>query len=723
VSPVPDKPSSAYSDLAKREGVAGDYIDAWHNRHSVPSETQEAVLRAMGHDDPVRSLDELSRSPWNRIIEAVMVIQAEAQPSSIPVYFPLNESNEPDTSVTCTITDETGTSFTEKHDHITVAEARTIDEVRHVRVDIPNRTDRPPGYYQLEIQVETHDCRKTGTMRLIVTPAQCHIPQERCWGITLSLYSLRSQKNWGIGDLGDLRELIRWAANELGAGFVGISPLHAITNKGTSGISPYLPLSRLYHNFIYLDMESVLSESDEGRELLSSAEVIDETARLRSLELIDYEAVAFLKYRALKTSYNAFITHHLMPGSPEAESFKAYIKDQGRPLDNFATFMAIGEQKGFDSRAEDWSEMSSPETEAVNLFRQGHAGDIQFHKYVQWLIDRQLHEVSQASQHMSVGLYTDLAVGSAPGGSDAWSNPDVFVKGVDTGVPPDSFNNNGQNWSFPPLSPERLRETGYEAFIQTIRHNLTHAGALRIDHALGLFRLFWIPEGTPSIEGTYVQYPSEELLGIIALESMRHRALIIAEDLGTIGDEVREGLRRYGMLSYRLLYFERDRHPMRYRLPHEYRDMAITAVNTHDLPTLAGFWEAHDIDVRSGLGLSGSAQDEESEREFRRETIGHMLDALREALPGDVPDGTPPVDDKMMLAIHRFLAMTPSRLVAVSLDDALGQKDQQNLPGVIEAHPNWRRKYPIVLEEVFRSGLLQALAGIFQASGRANENL
>jgi 4-alpha-glucanotransferase len=333
-----------------------------------------------------------------------------------------------------------------------------------------------------------------------------------------------------------------------------------------------------------------------------------------------------------------------------------------------------------------------------------------------------MREVARALEAAPVGLYQDLAVGSSESGSDAWGSPGVFAFGLDVGAPPDAFNLGGQNWGFPPLNPIALRESGYELFIQTIRKNLRYAGALRIDHALGLFRLFVIPKGAEARHGAYLRFPTDEMLKIIALESVRARAAVIAEDLGTIGPEVREGLLAHCMLTYRLFYFERHwDDDLSFRAPEEYPELAFAAVTTHDLPTLRGYWSAHDVEVRNSLGMYPTEDAREKDIWQRGVDRQLMLDALRPLLPEDFPasaEEVPEMTEDLLLAIHRHLARTPARMVAVSFDDTLSVLDQQNMPGTIDTHPNWRQKLPISITDIPRTNIPYALARIFRDENR-----
>lgn len=713
-------------ELSGLLGIEPHYYDNWGHKHVTSLKTKKALLRAMGIEDVQDALRQMKLKPWDRLMEPVTVVSEIEQPPVIPLYFPLPDGREKDVVLSYSIEDESGNIQEHLLEGVTPAATRDIEGVRFVKVEIHNETGRPPGYYSLRVKCSTPGGEHTGSMKLIVAPRKCHCPSGRTWGISTNLYSLRSRRNWGCGDLSDLRAFVRWTGKELGGGFVGINPLHAIPNRMPYGISPYSPTSRLFRNFIYLDMQSVLENSGEGRRLLEDPEFKARLEDLRGRDLIDYENVASLKLDALKTVFEDFKTNHIDKDTSEAEDFKAYVKSRGKALEDFATFMALEEHLRMENqglyRWQDWpEEYQDPEAPAVIEFREDYASNVMFYQFIQWLIKKQLQEVSDLAGDMPVGLYNDLAVGSSGEGSEAWSFKDVFAFGVTAGAPPDAFNMNGQDWGFPPFIPGALRESGYELIIKTIRHNLQHAGALRIDHALGLFRLFWIPEGMTPHEGTYVRYPYEDLLGIIALESVRNQCVIIAEDLGTIGEEVRDAIYRFGMLSYRLFYFERDWPNRTFLPPEAYPGMALTAVTTHDLPTLNGYWAGRDIEVKEKLNLYPDESAHLNDIETRNQDKQLMLNALKDFLPeGISPEAEPAstMTPELCLSIHKFLAQTSCLMVAVSLDDIMAVKDQQNMPGTIDQHPNWRQKAPVGLVELFRSRQARELARMFKQEKR-----
>jgi (1->4)-alpha-D-glucan 1-alpha-D-glucosylmutase len=455
---------------------------------------------------------------------------------------------------------------------------------------------------------------------------------------------------------------------------------------------------------------------------------------LREAEHVDYDRAAVLKEEALRLAYGRF---KQSPGL--VDEFDKYARSEGNGLRLHALYMALADHFRLKrTGGENWlrwpAEFKNPGSPEVAEFAGSHEDDIGFHMFIQWAIERQLAEASRAASDMAVGLYFDLAVGSGGGGSDTWAYRDVFGMELDTGAPPDDFNPMGQNWMFPPLMPSKLRESGYEVFMRTIRANMGNSGALRIDHALGLFRLFMIPKGSPASEGTYVRYPAEEMLSIIALESRLNGALVVAEDLGLVTEEARSGFQSRGMLSYRLLYFERDWASGGFFPAETYPPQALAAVTTHDLPTLRGWLNARDIAYRQSLGMYHDAAELEIALQSREADKARLLEAVapyREAASGagEVLLKHPHVhadDEAISLSAHAMLASTPCAMVSVTLDDLLGAIEQQNIPGTIHEHPNWRRKAGALIEDFRLEGSrarasAMALAGIFASAGRTPE--
>lgn len=713
-------------ELSMLCGIVPEYYDIKGNLHRTSFDTKKAILSSIGID--VRSPDSLKQEikkrrfgPWLTIIEPVYVLSINT-PVRIPIYLPLNNT-QGEVSVDISIFDEAGY----KREFKVICNNRVIDESiidgkRYVKIEFVDNFNYLSGYYDLEIVLHHYDGNLDGLKKrakLILSPDSAYIPKglKKYLGLSVNLYSLRSKRNTGIGDFGDLEILIKWFSS-IGGHLIGINPLHAISNTMPFGISPYSPLSRLYKNFIYLDMNEI--GIDNKRDLIS---------KLRRSRLIDYEKVAFLKLTVLRRSFERFLTDQYERDTGIVKDFKVFLKEEGKILELFATYMALSERFG----SYDWQvwpkEYHEPDSAAVRSFITANKENILFYQYVQWLIDRQHSKVSEVAKNggMPIGLYHDLAIGSLRGSYDVWCNKSLYALNMDVGAPPDDFSPDGQNWGFPPLIPDRLRESGYDLFIRTIRQNMRYAGALRIDHALGIFRLFWIPRGMGPKDGAYVRYPYEDLLGIIALESMRNKTVVVAEDLGTIGENVRENLMRFKMLSYRLFYFERNYPNPDFLPPSQYPELALSTVTTHDLPTLYGYWIGRDIEERKRLGKYPDDLIYQRELIERKRDRSLIVEALKRE--GIVPyDFEVPQEmtEELCLAIYKYLMKTQSMVVLVSLDDILGSIDQQNMPGVTEDYPNWRQKIGITIEEIMKkdSRLVKLIHSLFNTiSDNANNRV
>ncbi len=701
MKPEMERLINALSDMA---GIVPFYYDIWGERHETSLETKGKILFSMGYDaeneEALREAVIKKRTP--SFLEPVYVIRTEEK-KNITFHLPyLGEAG-----FRVGLKDEAGGS--EGFESSLRPEGqverggqtygRYLFEIGH---------ELAPGYYGLSAEVRYKGEKLSGTARLIITPGACYIPEDydKTWGMVLALYSLRSGRNWGIGDLTDLENAAKWIGG-LGGDFAGVLPLHALPLPG--GISPYSPVSRLYSNFIYIDIEAVPEfQAIKGRTDWKRI------SALRNTEFVDYPGVYAVKEDALRGMFSHFYEEHYKKGSGRVREFEAWLGREGQSLLDYATFTALSEI--YKTGWMDWPEgYKNPHGKAVEEFREKNPERVLLYAYAQWLFESQLEKADMAAgkSGMRLGLYFDLAIGSLGGGADAWGFRDQFAIGSDAGAPPDNFSLAGQNWGFPPLVPDRLRESGYELFIKTIRKNLEHGGMLRIDHALSLFRLFWIPEGSKPADGTYVNYPSEDLLGIVALESQRRKAVIVAEDLGTIPPEVRRALAGYRMLSYRLFYYERKYPAPDLVAPEDYPHSAFCAITTHDLPTICGFWEGRDIAEKKSLSLYPSEESYNKEIEARERDRRLIMETLKKEglLPADYlkPER---MDRELMLAIYGYLARTPALTVGVSLDDWLGVAGQQNMPGTAGGHPNWRRKSPQLVEEFTRGG--QALSALFR---------
>lgn len=599
---------SSLDTLAHRIGIEEGYQDIWGKKHPTSAKTKEAILSALGVEADFTC-------PEIYVIEAGKPCETilNGQPTALP---PL-----------------------------------------------------PIGYHHWPAGDEE--------ALLIAAPPRCWLPPEleagkRLWGVSTQLYGLRSTRNCGIGDFGDLMELAKGTAR-MGADVLGVNPLHASYPCNPHEYSPYSPSNREFLNYLYIDLSQ-----------LEGIGEIDAKA-LRHHSLIDYPAVARVKKAALERAYAHFRRH----GNRDA--FEAFKHQQGEALRRHAAFDALSEHFCGAGWYGEWpSPYQRPDSPEVVSFERQQAERMDFYYWLQFVADAQLASVQNAALEygMLLGLYRDLAVGSGRSGAETWQHPHRFVRGVAVGAPPDSYNLKGQNWGLPPFNPLVMRQEKMQPFIDLLRANMRHAGALRIDHAFGLARLFWVPEGMEPTDGAYVTYPFDAMLAVLRVESHLNRCMVIGEDLGTFPSGYKEKAAASGVLSYRLLYFEREEDGS-YIPPEHYPSRALTSISTHDLPTLAGWQEEWDIDIKAELDLYPSPEMETKDRMDREREQA----LLRRALDAQ---NLPP---EMHSAVQRFLARSPAMLVMLQAEDVLSLREQVNIPATIDEHPNWRRKLPITVEQ------------------------
>ncbi|MBA4861769.1 4-alpha-glucanotransferase [Streptomyces sp. PSKA54] len=573
----------------------------------------------------------------------------------------------------------------------------------------------PPGVHALHA---TAPDGRTARAHLVVAPEHVPGPSGRTYGLLVQLYSLLSERSWGMGDLGDLTELAAWAGRSLGVGFVQVNPLHAAVPGAPTDPSPYRPSSRRFPDPVHLRVEDIpeyayLAGPDRekaqgvlGRAAALRASVLDKGA------LIDRDAVWALKREALELVRNV----PLGPGRRSA--YQDFLAAEGQALQDHATWYALAEVHGPDWHT--WPEgLKDPRSAETARAREELRERVDFHTLLAWLTDAQL-ATAQRTAHdagMPIGLVHDLAVGVHPGGADAWALQDHLAAGMTVGAPPDAFNARGQDWGLPPWRPDRLAASGYAPYRDLLRALFRHAGALRIDHVMGLFRLWWIPQGQPPTEGTYVRYDAEAMLAVLALEADRAGALVIGEDLGTVEPGVRETLHERGILGTSVLWFERDWDGTGLPLPpEEWRADCLATATTHDLPSTASRLTGDHVELRAELGLLTRPVDEE--RAEAATDVGEWLALL--ARLGLLPDG--PVDEEEQIrAVHRFLLRTPARMIGLWLPDTVGDRRPQNLPGTWDQYPNWRLPIadaegrPVTLEQLAASPRLHALIDVLRA--------
>jgi 4-alpha-glucanotransferase len=693
--------------LGERVGILSDYFDITGRLHETSDQTREGLLAATGLDASTESaaenaLREFDHQERSRLVTPVSVqVQSDKDGPAITVWLPIGLASA--CSLHFELFEESGVVH-----HWDERISAPVDSGA-IRLSLPVAVGY--GYHELRISIESDPSEVHAEQILIVVPSCCagltgEYENRRLFGFCAYVPALRGVRNWGFGDVSDLNRLLEWAAGE-GAAFVGINPLHALRNVGHD-VCPYRPVSRLFRNPLYINVTAVpeLEDCPEAQARMASPGFQELLARLRESPRIEFEAVSRMKRGILECLFAVFQRKHATSDTDRGKSYRRFLQDHGRSLIDFATFMAIDETVR-SARPSDWRQwpggLRDARFEDVARFRRSHAEAVEFHCFLQFELDRQIGLAAHNGRKrgIALGLYGDLALGSAPNGSDVWCHPGQFAEGASIGAPPDDYAAEGQDWSIAPLIPHRLAESGYAYWTALLRNAMRHCGALRVDHAMGLVRQFWIPPGGTPADGAYVRYPGEELMGILALESTRSGTIIIGEDLGTVPAGFSDWLAKWGVLSTRMMFFEREPDG-RFRPPSAYPDRALVSATTHDYVPLAGFWKGSDLDLRRSLGLiptDDALCDAKARRNLDRQRLWEALQPYLASQHGHSLDEVPFTE--LCAAVHAFLAATPAKLLAVMLDDVAGETEPINLPGVKPStHPNWTRKMSLALESI-----------------------
>lgn len=669
--------------------ISESYINARGQLQEISLDIQQQLYQAMGGDIP-------HQKQIQRTVPAVKVVsQGE------PISLPIQGNGEFDWQLTT----EDGKLWHQGH---LLAEQALVLPV-----------GLPLGYHNLQvIQKE-----KTSFCRIIVTPKRCYLPkvlleERKLWGASVQLYSLRSDNNWGIGDFGDLKQMINEVGRR-GGSFVGLNPIHSLFPANPESASPYSPSSRCWFNIIYIDVTAVedFKHSQDAQLWWHSHVTQADLAAVREIQHVDYTRVTQLKLTALKLAWQSFLLRN--KHDKQRVEFELFIQQRGESLHWQAAFDALHIELmahdpsfwGWPVWPEEYREAQSP---AVTKFCQTHAEDVQFWCWLQWLAWCQFANCWQHSRelNMPIGLYRDMAVGVTQGGVETWSDRELYSIQASIGAPPDILGPLGQNWGVAPINPHVLVERGYMPFIDLLRANMENCGALRIDHVMSLLRLWWVPQGESAANGAYVSYPVDDLLAILALESQRMRCMVIGEDLGIVPAEIISKLRDYGVFSYKVLWFEHD-DEKKVRAPEQWAVQAMAVITTHDLPTMRGYWESYDFELGEQLGLYPDPVMLEELRKEREIAKQHLLDALQ--VDNNLKEQTVSnaALDAMSLAlnqkIHHFVAGTNSALLGLQPEDWQDMLEPVNIPGTSTEYANWRRKLTQTLEEMFASEQVNAL--------------
>ena len=702
--------------LADLVGFHRHYINSFGEQVFANDGARRSLLKAMGYnlDDAqalAQSINDLSQKSWQNMLPATHIAKLEECQQSIEISLPHSKQTE----LSWEIRQENNKILNK------VILRDELSEIDHANfsgqeftkylLPLPNLAQ---GYHQLSLTYAD----KTANCHLIYAPKTCFSPQEACsdkmWGLAAQLYSLHSDSSWGIGDFGDLTHLVKESA-EHGVAAIGLNPLHPLYQSNPAHRSPYSPTSRCFLNTIYIDVTKVFNFKDclVAQQTYHSDSFQQRLSFAQKATLVDYPAASALKFEIIELLYQDFVANYLPHKAQQTLSFEQFKQSRGDDLYRLATFEALYEHfKKIDENCYGWNTWpqayQSPENEAVKNFIQDNQQRIDYFIFCQWLAHQQLSEAALSAEDngMPIGLYLDLAVGCDGSGVDVWSAPDIYVAGAAVGAPPDATNALGQDWGLTPMNPVALQEKGYLPLVKALRSNMQYAGALRIDHILGLMRQYWVAPGYKADQGVYITYPLEDILRIIALESRRMNCVVIGEDLGTVPDGFGEIMASAGLLSYKVLFFERWESGLFMR-PDTYPAQSMVTVSTHDLPTLAGWWTGRDLHWRQKLNLYPNEEMGNNDRQARVIDRQHLLSALDDMNVINMdkaPQLSPAkMNNELSLAVQKFLALAPSHIQLIPLEDALEITEQVNIPGTIDEHPNWLQKLPVSIEQLWHT--------------------
>lgn len=704
------KQHNALKQVAEMARIADSYVSAWGDEAKVSDETIRHLLTSLGYDttNDETLLKSAEKKHKKEVLDPVLVVR-DGEPVEVTLNLGVSAR---ESEFSWRLDTEQGEVLEGYLQSQIVRDERR--EGGPLVFALPS--DIAWGYHKLTVMRKRR--KAPYEMTLIVTPQACYKQEamelrKKMWGPSVQLYTLRTQHNWGIGDFGDLKQLVADIASR-GGDFVGLNPIHSLFPANPEGASPYSPSSRRWLNILYIDVSSVpeFALSIEAQQKVGSAEFQQRLQKARESHWVNYTEVAELKLSVLPLLFSEFKKRHLDNNTERAELFLAFVEQGGESLVHQAAFDALHTKLHADD-ANVWGwpvfpeEYRQFESSAVQTFITQHQDQVHLYMYLQWIADIQIKEAQALAEEkgMSVGLYRDLAVGVADSGSETWADEGNLVMDCSIGAPPDVLGPLGQNWGLPPLNPQVLQATSYDAYIKLLRANMKHCGALRIDHVLGLLRLWWIPKGENATQGAYIYYPVEDMLAILALESHRHQCSVIGEDLGTVPDEIVDILRDAGVHSYKVFFFETSEGDGGYISPAHYAEQSMSALCTHDMPTLRGFWHCDDLKMGEELGLYPDQEQLEGLFADRLASKQGILDSV--AWHGYLPEGVGrdaqfvPMDAYLAEALQLHVAAGSSALLSVQLEDWLEMDKPVNIPGTVDEYPNWRRKLSMNLDEIF----------------------
>ncbi|MGS2722060.1 4-alpha-glucanotransferase [Paraglaciecola aestuariivivens] len=730
--------SSLIEQMVEFRGIESNYNDAWGRPTTIEPATKNKLLAAMGYqvDDQdllEKQVQQDAAKAWSTPLNPVLVTQIE-QSIKIDVRLPIELVAD---KYLAKIVTESGEvlqhEFTPLDGQLT--DVTHIEEVEFQQYVVEIPLTLPLGYHSLSLLVDDDEL---ASMRLIVAPQACYKPTplaqgQKVWGLSVQLYCLRSENNWGVGDFTDLSFLLAKLAKQ-GAHFVGLNPIHALYPANADACSPYGPSSRRWLNFIYIDVTALDGYQQENvQKVVNQAEFQQKLQQARNADLVDYATVTELKMQALGEVFAYQNSQYLTKNTKTNKAFKAFVEQGGDSLQTLAVYDALQEHLASEGKPS-WGwpvfpkGLSDYNNDEVKKFAKKHAKRVKFFLWLQWQAALQLEQSNLVAKNnnMLIGLYRDLAVGVSEGSAEIWGNKDLYCTDASVGAPPDILGPLGQNWGLPPMDPEKLYQQQYQPIIELFDSNMRATGALRIDHVMALLRLWWVVKGDSAKQGGYVYYPVDDLLAILALESHRHKSLVIGEDLGTVPDEIREKLAAKGVYSYRVFFFEQAEDGGFYS-PAHYPEQSMSTLTTHDMPTLKGYWHCHDLELGKELGLYPTDEilaELYASRHANKQAILDTLHGHQSISTDEVATDVHQVGMSKALnfGLQKHMAGGSSELLSLQLEDWLEMEKPVNIPGTFNEYPNWRRKLTRNLQDIFNDASLQQLAAdLTEARTRASK--
>ena len=702
--------------LVEMRGIETQYVDAWGKPATIAESSKAKLLNTLGYDtssdEKIQSqITQDIKSVWLSPLNPVQVVR-NTQEINLAVRLPIELVNDDHTlTVTCENGDVLTHQFTPVDQEMTTM--AHIDDVEFHEYVVTLPLDLPLGYHDVALSADDDEFARS---RLIVAPEACYTPNEikegkKIWGLSVQLYCVRSEKNWGIGDFSDLALLIEKAAG-VGADFIGLNPIHALYPANPNACSPYGPSSRRWLNYLYIDVTAIDGYDDASVQAVVSSDEFKATLEhARNVEHVDYEAVAHVKLAALKAVFDVYDAKYLRKSTKQNKAFKAFVEAGGESLDMLAVYDALQSHlkaEGKDSWGwpvfpQEYKDYYNP---AVAKFKSANEQDVKFYLFLQWIAAQQLELASNKATDagMTIGLYRDFAVGVSEGSAEIWGNKDLYCTGASVGAPPDILGPLGQNWGLPPMDPRKLYEQGYQPIIDLFASNMASSGSLRIDHVMALLRLWWVVKGDNAKDGGYVYYPVDDLLGILALESHRNQSLVIGEDLGTVPEEIRSKLADNGVYSYRVFFFEQAEDGGFFS-PSHYPVQSMSTLTTHDMPTLIGYWHCLDLELGKEIGLYPTEEILQTLYADRHENKQAILDTLHGH--GSIGDNVgrdvnhTGMNRELNNGMQVHMAGGSSALLSLQLEDWLEMDKPVNIPGTFDEYPNWRRKLTENIESMF----------------------